>query len=564
MSNDTTPADAGDESDALDAPDIADAADTRTGKRVSRRGLFRAGAATGLTAAGAYAAVLPGVRSDADAAPAPAAVIPISQVQQVQQMAGAPAGANTLAGYTFFNPLMVDVITAAAERIIPRDENGPGATDAGVVYFIDRQLSCEYGMVGKRYGAGPFTSGTSNQGDQSDLSMRDRYRIGIDGIQAYSQATFQKDFKELGPDQQDQILRDMEGGKATGFPGSGGQTFFTLLVNHVKAGFFADPIYGGNRDMVGWKMIGYPGAQIVYQDWISRYGEKFTGPFMSIADHQEALHQPAGGAATGMMGMTTAPAPSTGGAAATAAAVSSPAPIATGAAGTAAPAAMAGGTTVNVITKDYSFAFDKTDIPAGSGNVQLENQGDAAAQPVLHRAQHDEHDDPCGRENEFTVNLPPGMAPYICAIPGHADLGMKGNLNIVPAMGAMGAMGATVAPAPTPAAMNANPAPHATMAPATMAPAAMAGGTTVNLIEKDFSFAFDISTIPAGRVIFNIVNQGKAPHNIEFTTINKVSATSNARGKNAVHCGLATGRLPYICNIPGHAQLGMKGTLTVK
>ncbi len=556
MSDDTTRTDE-DADDEL-APGAPDA---QSGKRVSRRGLFRAGAATGLTAAGAYAAVLPGVRSDADAAPAPAAVIPIAQVQQIGDV---PAGANTLAGYTFFNPLMVDVITAAAERIIPRDDNGPGATDAGVVYFIDRQLSSEYGMVGKRYGAGPFTAGNSNQGDQSGLSMRDRYRIGIDGMQAYAQATFQKDFKDLGPDQQDQILRDMEGGKATGFPGSGGQTFFTLLVNHVKAGFFADPIYGGNRDMVGWKMIGYPGAQIVYQNWISRYGEKFTEPFMSLADHQEALHQPAGGAP-----MSMSPAPSTGGAAATAAAVSPGSPIATGSAGTAAPAmgaAMAGGTTVNVVTKDYSFTFDKTDIPAGMVTFNISNQGMRPHNLSFTSLNMTSMTIRNGEMTQFTVSLPQGMVPYICAIPGHADLGMKGNLNIVPAMSAAGMPAPAVSAPPAPATMPA-PAASATPAPAasaTPAPAAMTGGMTVNVIEKDFSFAFDTSMIRAGMVTFNIVNQGKAPHNLEFTTINKVSETSNAGEMTKFTVNLPPGDYPYICNIPGHAQLGMKGTLTVK
>src|SRR5207342_1073636 len=92
---------------------------------------------------------------------------------------------NTLAGYTFFNPLMVDVVTAAAERLIPKDDNGPGATDAGVVYFIDRQLSSEYGMVGKRYEQGPFAAGAPTQGDQIGLTMRERYRLGVDGMQAY-------------------------------------------------------------------------------------------------------------------------------------------------------------------------------------------------------------------------------------------------------------------------------------------------------------------------------------------------------------------------------------------
>ena len=255
-------------------------------RRISRRGLLRASAASGLGVAAAYTVILPGAPSNEAAADV--ASIPVSAVQ----LAADPAmPGNVLAGYTFFNPLMVDVVSATAERFIPKDDNGPGATDAGVVYFIDRQLSSEYGMAGKRFEQGPFIAGVPTQGDQGRLTMRERYRLGVDGMQAYAQKIYQKDFKALAPDQQDRILKDMEAGTATGFSGITGQQFFQLLLSHVKAGFFADPVYGGNRDMAGWKLIGYPGAQIVYQDWIGRYGQKFTGPFMSLADHQEAFHQ---------------------------------------------------------------------------------------------------------------------------------------------------------------------------------------------------------------------------------------------------------------------------------
>jgi gluconate 2-dehydrogenase gamma chain len=145
-------------------------------------------------------------------------------------------------------------------------------------------------MVGKRYEQGPFAAGAPTQGDQLGLTMRERYRLGVDGMQAYARKVYQKDFKTLAPEEQDRILKDMEAGSATEFTGITGQQFFQLLLGHVKAGFFADPIYGGNRDMVGWKLIGYPGAQIVYADWISRYGEKFTGPYLSLVDHQEHQH----------------------------------------------------------------------------------------------------------------------------------------------------------------------------------------------------------------------------------------------------------------------------------
>ncbi|HEY7908662.1 MAG TPA: gluconate 2-dehydrogenase subunit 3 family protein, partial [Thermomicrobiales bacterium] len=356
MSNNT-------ERDTAETPAMSDAPPP---KRLSRRGFLRAGAATSIATATAYTVILPGVH-ETDAADT--ATIPVAQVQLAQAQPMAMPG-NILEGYTFFNPLIVDVVTAAAERIIPRDANGPGATDAGVVYFIDRQLSSEYGMAGKRYSAGPFVAGAPTQGDQLGSTMRERYRLGVDGMQAYAQKQYQKDFKALSPDQQDQVLRDMEAGTATGFAGITGQQFFQLLLAHVKAGFFADPIYGGNRDLVGWKLIGYPGAQSVYQDWIGRYGQKFTGPFMSLAEHQEALHAGtnASSAATTPAATTTPTATATGTIAAATASGTVAAPTAAGQPAT-------GGTTVNVIEKDFAFAFDTSTVPAGTVTFAITNQG---------------------------------------------------------------------------------------------------------------------------------------------------------------------------------------------
>jgi gluconate 2-dehydrogenase gamma chain len=223
-------------------------------------------------------------------------------------------GQTKLAGFTYFNPFQAAIVAAAAARIIPTDDNGPGATEAGVVYFIDRQLSADYGLSGRRYERGPYQNGTSTQGDQSGLSMRDRYRLGIAGMETYARQLYQQGFAALSPDQQDRILRDIEQGipdtfdgssiqsattesgasgteggirQATpGGPGVGARAFFNLLRSHTIAGFFADPVHGGNRDMVGWKLIGFPGAQMSYANDIARYGQPFQGAFKSLAEYQ--------------------------------------------------------------------------------------------------------------------------------------------------------------------------------------------------------------------------------------------------------------------------------------
>jgi gluconate 2-dehydrogenase gamma chain len=90
------------------------------------------------------------------------------------------------------------------------------------------------------------------------------YTLGLKFVDAYAQSLFQADFVDLAPEQQDQVLTDMQSGDATGFEGPSATGFFTQLRNDTIEGMFSDPMYGGNRDMVGWKLLGYPGAQRIY------------------------------------------------------------------------------------------------------------------------------------------------------------------------------------------------------------------------------------------------------------------------------------------------------------
>jgi gluconate 2-dehydrogenase gamma chain len=224
------------------------------------------------------------------------------------------AGAPTNTGFTFFVPYQARIVQAAAARIIPTDENGPGATEAGVVYFIDRQLAPAYGargFRGPRYDAGPYLPAESTQGDQSALPLRDRFRLGIFGLDNYAKQRFQKGFADLAPEQQDQILTDLEqgipadfGGTAThaspvnnvpnaqpapGQAGISAKTFFNLLLSFTMAGFLADPVQGGNRDMVGWKLIGFPGAHFSWADQILNYGQPVQGDYISLGQYQEQV-----------------------------------------------------------------------------------------------------------------------------------------------------------------------------------------------------------------------------------------------------------------------------------
>ncbi len=275
--------------------------------RVNRRRLMATGAATGVAA---MAAPLAFRAVDAQVG-TPAATPAGHDMAGMDMTTSAP----TNQGFTIFVPYQAAIVQAAAARIIPTDENGPGATEAGVVYFIDRQIGKE-GMDyrGNRYRQGPFLPGEPTQGDQAALSVRDRFRIGIFALDAYAQQTFDVGFVECTPEQQDQLLADLENGLPEGFGGTslqaqpldqsgsqlapnigltttatataGAKAFFTLLRNYTIAGYFSDPVQGGNRDMVGWKMIGFPGAHISYFNEIEQYNQPFQGEYISLGQYQ--------------------------------------------------------------------------------------------------------------------------------------------------------------------------------------------------------------------------------------------------------------------------------------
>src|ERR1700730_3701792 len=123
----------------------------------SRRGLLRAGFTTGVAAASTALPLAAVHATETEVAPAAA-----HNLHQTQQPA-------KLGGFTYFNTFQAEIVNAAAGRLIPTDANGPGAIEAGVVFFIDRQLSALYAVTGRRYEHGPFATGTSTQGDRHSV-----------------------------------------------------------------------------------------------------------------------------------------------------------------------------------------------------------------------------------------------------------------------------------------------------------------------------------------------------------------------------------------------------------
>jgi gluconate 2-dehydrogenase gamma chain len=147
-------------------------------------------------------------------------------------------------------------IAAATARIFPADDAGPGANEAGVVIYIDRQLAAAYGRDQYRYTQPPFAEGVPEQGYQAKETPREIYRAGLKTLGR---------FHALTPTEQDRLLKQIET-----------TVFFSLLRTHTIEGMFCDPMHGGNIDMIGWQLIGFPGPRMSYLDEVDQYhGREF-------------------------------------------------------------------------------------------------------------------------------------------------------------------------------------------------------------------------------------------------------------------------------------------------
>lgn len=192
--------------------------------------------------------------------------------------AAAPESAVEGGGYVFFTPAEAAFVEAAAARLIPGDDLGPGAVEAGAPRFIDRQLAGEFGLGTRWYMQGPWAKGEPTQGYQSRLTPAAMYRAAIKAIDAATAAAHEgKRFAELAAADQDVFLSGLETGQID-LGQVAAKAFFELLLQNVVEGFWSDPIYGGNRDMVGWKLIGFPGARYDNTPFVSRHGEAYPLP----------------------------------------------------------------------------------------------------------------------------------------------------------------------------------------------------------------------------------------------------------------------------------------------
>jgi gluconate 2-dehydrogenase gamma chain len=153
--------------------------------------------------------------------------------------APAMAGMDHMSGGhgAFLNDDDSRTVTAFTERLMPGEPGKPGATDAGVLNYIDLALAGAYS-------------------DQQDF-----YRRGLTQLDEHCSQTYGKPFRRLTADQQDETISALEQGKAPAFVWPTAQAFFNTVRTHTMEGMFADPVYGGNKDFAGWRLVGFPGAQ---------------------------------------------------------------------------------------------------------------------------------------------------------------------------------------------------------------------------------------------------------------------------------------------------------------
>lgn len=198
-----------------------------------------------------------------------------------------PSAARTGNDFLFFTGPEQAFITAACARIIPKDDLGPGAVEAGVPIFIDRQLAGAFGKADDWYMQGPWPKGEKTQGYQSRLNPAQLYRAAIASIDDETRRGFKKAFADLGVGDQDAVLKRLEAGNLPMSGGADATSFFTLFLQNVLEGYFADPLYGGNRDMVGWKLIGFSGARYDQRPFVKTYGQRYPLPPVAIMGRPE-------------------------------------------------------------------------------------------------------------------------------------------------------------------------------------------------------------------------------------------------------------------------------------
>jgi len=211
--------------------------------------------------------------------------VPAQQDAPAQQGAPAPAQLTTSVAYAHLNLAEQAFVEALVDHMVPADALSPKGTDLGINIYIDRALAGGWGKGERLYMQGPWKLGVPSQGYQLPLTPAELYRAGIAAANAFCIKTYGKSFDKITESQREEFLLGLQAGKVTFEDGPPARVFFTTMYQTVMEGMFSDPIYGGNRNKAGWKIIGFPGVIAVhYQNVEKFHDKKYTADPLSIAD----------------------------------------------------------------------------------------------------------------------------------------------------------------------------------------------------------------------------------------------------------------------------------------
>jgi len=168
---------------------------------------------------------------------------------------------------------------------VPADALTPKGTDIGLNIFIDRALAGGCGKGDRLYMQGPWKQGVPSQGYQLPMTPADLYRSGIAAANVVCVKSYGKSFDKLTEAQREEFLLNLQAGKVTFENGPPARVFFTTVYQSVMEGMFSDPMYGGNRNKAGWKLIGFPGVIAVHHQNVEKFRDKqFPADPVGIAD----------------------------------------------------------------------------------------------------------------------------------------------------------------------------------------------------------------------------------------------------------------------------------------
>lgn len=190
----------------------------------------------------------------------------------------ADASSPVAAGYQCFSADEAAFVESVVNVMCPADEYTPSGVDCGLAIFMDRQLSGAFGQGAGRYMSGPWNQGKPQAGLQLPLTPEQFFKVGVKAANHQCRAKFDKTFDQLSSIDATGFLKNLSDGKISDDEVPLVAWFNDLIYPLFEQACFSDPLYGGNRDKVFWKMVGYPGLPATHTlDMVEYRGKPYPG-----------------------------------------------------------------------------------------------------------------------------------------------------------------------------------------------------------------------------------------------------------------------------------------------